>query len=208
MTSFRLERETFIHLRKRSTSICKHEYERAIETLLNRYNTTVFENRFVVGGALEVFTLGLLRTVGIDCKLVSDQATGADILLTNGAVLSLKSSLVGVNDIRLVNKMGEGTRNWTIATLFVVSELGIVFGTPNMINDSDIKASGDALVLKNSGLTKIISEKDNVMSLKIATKPSSELASESLKASSAIARQILYDTNSQTLLAAVGHKTS
>ena len=100
-----------------------------------------------------------------------DQATGADILLTNGAVLSLKSSLVGVNDIRLANKMGEGTRNWTTATLFVVSELVIVFGTPNMINDSDIKASGDALVLKKSGLTKIISEKYNVISMKIATKP-------------------------------------
>lgn len=208
MTPFKFAREAFNHLRTKSATVGIQEFEGAIETLVKRYNTTLHENRFIVGGVLKVFTLGLLRTVGIDCKLVSDRATGGDILLTNGAVLSLKSSFVGVNDIRLVNKMGEGTRNWTIATLFVVSELGIVFGTPNMINDSDIKTSGDALVLKKSGLKRIISEKDNVMSMNIAKKPSSELASESLKASSAIARQILYNTKSQTLLAAVDHKTS
>ena len=77
-----------------------------------------------------------------------------------------------------------------------------------MINDNDIKTSSDALVLKKSGLTKIISETENVMSMKIATKPSSDFASNISKERISIARKILFDTNSQTLLAAVGHKTS
>ena len=203
MTLYKYEREVFDKLRRNCSEECRREYEQAVETLVFRYNTSVYENRFVVGGALEVFTLGLLRTAGVRCELVSEQATGGDILLDNDAMFSVKSSLVGISDIRLINQMGKGERHWSTATLFVVSQVGIVFGTPEMIPASEIKAAGDALVLKKKGLNSLISNNKNVIPLNIPIKPSSKLISSSMKASSAVARQILYDTNSQTLLTAV-----
>lgn len=203
MTSYRYEREVFDVLRRTCSKDCKNEYERAVKTLIYRYNTSVYENRFVVGGALEVFTLGLIRTVGIQCKLVSDRSTGGDILLENDLMFSLKSSFVGLNDIRLINQMGKGKRNWTTATLFILSDIGIVFGTPELVAKSEVQATGDAILLKKSGLKRLISDKNNIFSLSIPSKLPAKLASSSLKASNAVARQILYDTNSRTLLTAV-----
>lgn len=203
MTSYRYEREVFDVLRRTCSKDCKKEYERAVKTLIYRYNTSVYENRFVVGGALEVFTLGLMRTVGIQCKLISDRSTGADILLENDLMFSLKSSFVGINDIRLINQMGKGKRNWTTATLFILSDIGIVFGTPELVAKSEVQATGDAILLKKSGLKRLISDKNNIFSLSIPSKLPAKLASSSLKVSNAVARQILYDTNYRTLITAV-----
>ena len=203
MTSYRYEREIFDVLKRTCSKDCKKEYERAVKTLIYRYNTSVYENRFVVGGALEVFTLGLMRTVGIQCKLVSDRSTGGDILLENDLMFSLKSSFVGLNDIRLINQMGKGKRNWATATLIILSDTGIVFGTPELVAKSEVQATGDAILLKKSGLKRLISDKNNIFSLSIPSKLPAKLASSSLKASNAVARQILYDTNSRTLLTAV-----
>lgn len=203
MTSFDHEREAFEHLKKNCSNKCREEYEQAVRTLVFRYNTAIYENRFVVGGVLEVFTMGLLRSVGIKCELVGDRATGGDILIQNEAMFSIKSSLVGINDIRLINQMGKGKRQWTTATLFIISHEGIVFGTPNMTGKSDLRASGDALVLSKKGLERLVSDKANVMSMNIPGKPSSKLVSSSKKASRAVAKQILYETNSKTLLSAV-----
>ena len=203
MTSYRYEREVFDVLRRTCSKDCKKEYERAVKTLIYRYNTSVYENRFVVGGALEVFTLGLMRTVGIQCKLISDRFTGADILLENDLMFSLKSSFVGINDIRLINQMGKGKRNWTTATLFILSDIGIVFGTPELVAKSEVQATGDAILLKKSGLKRLISDKNNIFSLSIPSKLPAKLASSSLKVSNAVARQILYDTDYRTLITAV-----
>ncbi len=55
-------------------------------------NTAIYENRFIAGGAVEVFAFALLRTVGIECTLYGDQAMVGDILLPNDRKLSVKSS--------------------------------------------------------------------------------------------------------------------
>ena len=83
MTRFRQERRVFDRLRSDCPVQAKQEYERTIQTLLKRFNTTIHENRFVVGGAVEVFTFALLRTVGIDCTMYGSQATAGDLLLAN-----------------------------------------------------------------------------------------------------------------------------
>ena len=67
MTRYRQERRVFDRLKSDCPDRAKQEYELAIGTLLERYNTTIYENRFVVGCVVEVFTCAFLRVVGIDC---------------------------------------------------------------------------------------------------------------------------------------------
>ena len=50
MTPYRQERRVFKRLKQDCKQEIKREYECAISTLLKCYNTTIYENRFVVGG--------------------------------------------------------------------------------------------------------------------------------------------------------------
>ena len=132
-TCYTAERRVFDRLKSDCSRTVRKDYQIAVKTLVERYNTTIYENRFVAGGAVEVFTCALLRSVGIDCTLCGDQAQGGDILLPNNRMISLKSSFRGIADIRLLNQMGTGERRWDTATLFVISGVGIVFGAPDMV---------------------------------------------------------------------------
>ncbi|MGC8843893.1 MAG: hypothetical protein ACP5QS_08130 [bacterium] len=44
------------------------EFEKAIEKLLNEYDTADWENRFVVGGAMEVLFCALVNSLGFSSK--------------------------------------------------------------------------------------------------------------------------------------------
>ena len=202
MTRFTSERRVFDRLKADCSSAAQGEYEEAIATLLERYNTTIYENRFVVGGAVEVLTYALLRSVGIDCMLYSDQASGGDILLPRDRKLSIKGSFRGIASVKLLNKMGDGSREWDTATFFIVSGTGIVFGAPNMVDPGNIRDTGDGTMLTVDGLRRLIGDADNVIPMKIARKPPTEMTGFSHKASAAVARQILSDTGAGTLLGA------
>ena len=67
--SYNSERRAFAHLKDNCPQAVSDEYVQAIKTVLERYNTTIYENRFVTGGAVEIFTCALLRSVGLDCTL-------------------------------------------------------------------------------------------------------------------------------------------
>jgi len=198
------EKRVFDRLKSDCTVEAIQEYELAIATLIERYNTTIYENRFVVGGAVEVFTYALLRSVGIDCTLYGDQAKSGDILLPNDRKLSVKGVFTGgVADVRLLNKQGSGIRTWDTATLFVVSKIGIVYGSPDMVDNDHIKDMSDAIVLKRQGLRKLVEDSRNVFELEIAEKPPTEMTGFSHKASTAVAKQILRDMNSYSLMIAI-----
>lgn len=201
-TRYRVERRAFERLKADCPRKARREYELAIQTLIERYNTTIFENRFIAGGAVEVFTYALLRSVGIDCALYGDQAHAGDILLPKDRKLSVKSSFRGVANIRLLNQMGVGAREWDTATLFVVSGVGVVFGAPDMVEADQLKDLGDAKTLKKAGLQALIDNPANVIDMKIALKPPTEMTGFSHKASTAVARQILFETRAQKLLSA------
>ncbi len=170
---------------------------------MERYNTKIFENRFIAGGATEIFTFALLRSVGIKCTLISDNAVGGDILLPQGRQLSVKSNFTGVKAIRLLNRMGDGMREWTAATLFVVAGVGIVFGAPGMVDSSHIRDTSDALELTARGLRGLMADADNVIEMKIAHKPPTEKAGSSQKASTVVAHDILRSTDARDLLKAL-----
>ena len=92
-THYGVERRAFDRLRLDCSGESRGEYEQAIAILTQRYNTTIYENRFTVGGAVEVFTYALLKTVGIDCTLYGDQAAGGDILLPGDSEAVSKKSI-------------------------------------------------------------------------------------------------------------------
>lgn len=202
MTSqYKQEQRVFRRLKKDCTENAKQQYEQAVSEVLGSYNTTIYENRFVVGGAVEVFTYALLRTVGIDCSLYGDQATSGDILLPNGRILSVKGTFTGgPSNIKLVNKLGGGHRPWTAATLFVVSGVGIVFGAPDMVAPEHVRDVKDGTELSKAGLQTLINNPANVLGMRIATKPPTEVTGFSQKASTAVALKVLSDLNLDILL--------
>ncbi len=77
------ERRVFQRLREHSSDTARKEFERASTELILSYNTTIPENRFIVGGAMEVFVCALLRSVGIHAILYGEESHGGDILLPN-----------------------------------------------------------------------------------------------------------------------------
>ncbi len=202
--TYHAERRVFSRLKSDCSDDSKQEYELAIATLVERYNTTIYENRFIVGGAVEVFTYALLRSVGIDCTLYGDQAKSGDILLPNDKKLSVKGTFTGgVSDVRLLNKQGAGIRIWDTATLFVVSGIGIVYGSPDMVNPEHIKDISDAVILKRKGLKELSDNSKNVFDLEISEKPPTEMTGFSHKASTAVAKQILFEMKSTKLLKSI-----
>ncbi len=202
-TNFMQERRAFDRLRADCSIAAQQEYELAVATLLERYNTTIYENRFITGGAVEVFTYALLRSVGIDCTLYGSQSHAGDILLPNDRKLSVKGSFVGgPNSVTLLNKRGGGERRWEAATLFVVSEVGIVFGAPDMVDAEHVRDAGDSIELKKAGLSSLIDDPENVIEMEIVRKPPTEMTGFSHKASAAVARQILFEMKSDSLLKA------
>lgn len=196
---FTQERRVFDRLRSDCSPEDQKEFERAVRTLVERYNTTIRENRFIVGGVVEVFTCALLKSVGIEC----DQAAGGILLPRDGRKLSVKSNFTGLKGgIRLLNQMGEGRREWNTATLFVIAGTGIVFGAPDMVDSPHVKSTGDALELRAPGLRSLASDPSNVLPMEIACKPPTETAGRSRKASADVAREILLEMGLNGMLAA------
>ena len=194
---YRAERESFKHLKQNVNAETLGEYSVAIKTVLERYNTTIYENRFVAGGAVEVFTCALLRSVGLDCKMYADQERAGDLLLPGGRKISVKGLFVGgYANVKLINQLGGRgrEREWETATLFIVSEVGIVYGDPDMINkDEHVKQVSDGLQLNKSAVEFLASKSSNLISLDIARKPSTRETGFSQKASTAVAQQVMAD---------------
>ncbi|MCY3936544.1 MAG: hypothetical protein OXG09_11240 [Chloroflexi bacterium] len=187
------ERKYFEFLKKNLQDDIKAEFENAVSTLIGRYNTSIRENRFTVGGAIEIFTLGLLRSAEIDALPYSSQEDAGDILLPNHIILSIKSSFRKPHSIRLMNKQGTGSRDWSTATLFILSGIGILYGDPDMIHECEINDAGDSIMLRSRAIRRIAKDSSNIIAMKIPEKPDKAAAGSSLMASNAIARQVLID---------------
>ncbi len=199
-TRYSVERRAFDRLLSDCSEEAMAEYEHAVTTLVQRYNTTIYENRFTVGGAVEVFTYALLKSVGIDCTLYGDQSNAGDILLPGDRKLSVKSRFTPSGGVTLLNKRGSGVRTWQIPTLFVLSGVGIVFGAPDMVDEQHIQDTGDAQVITQRGLASLTANGANVLPLEIPQKQPTEMTGFSHKASTALARQILFENQAETLL--------
>ena len=198
-TNFNIERNCFKHLKENLSRKAKEEYETGIKHLVERYNTAIYENRFTVGGVVEVFTLALMRSTGIEIKGCGSEAQGGDLILPNGRMFSLKSSFTRGGSVILVNTRGDSGTDWRTATLFVLSNVGIVYGDPDMAQEDDLNRVADNLQIKRTALSRFAEDPSNLIPMEIPLKPPTEMADTSMKASDAVARQLMNELNMHTL---------
>ena len=198
-THFEIERHCFKHLRENLSNEAKAEYETGVKHLVERYNTAIYENRFTVGGVVEVFTLALMRATGIEIEGCGSEAQGGDLILPNGRMFSLKSSFTRGGSVILVNTRGDSRTDWKTATLFVLSNVGIVYGDPDMAEEDDLNRAADNLHIKRSALNRFAQDPLNLIPMEIPLKPPTEMADSSMKASDAVARQLMNELNMHTL---------
>ena len=199
-TNFDIERNCFKHLQENLSNDAKAEYETGIKHLIERYNTAIYENRFTVGGVVEVFTLALMRSTGIEIEGCGSEAQGGDLILPSGRMFSLKSSFTRGGSVILVNTRGDSGTDWETATLFVLSNVGIVYGDPAMAQEDDLNRVADNLQIKRTDLNRFAQDPSKLIPMEIPLKPPTEMADSSMKASDAVARQLMNELNMHTLL--------
>lgn len=194
------ERRYFAHLKANLTPDVQDEFERAMSALLSQYNTSIRENRFIAGGATEVFTVALLRSTGIPARMYGEETDAGDVILPGNKMLSVKGEFAKSSSIRLINKLGEGERNLKTATLFVISGTGMIYGDPDMFSKSDFRDSGDALTINRRSLMRVAEDAANLIKMDIPFKPPKEQALHSRNASQEIARRIIYELELELLM--------
>lgn len=198
-TNFDIERNCFKHLQENLSNEAKEEYETGIKHLVERYNTAIYENRFTVGGVVEVFTLALMRSTGIEIEGCGSEAQGGDLILPNGRMFSLKSSFTRGGSVILVNTRGDSGTDWETATLFVLSNVGIVYGDPAMAQEDDLNRVADNLQIKRTALNRFAQDPSRLIPMEIPLKPPTEMADASMKTSDAVARQLMNELNMHML---------
>ena len=194
------ERRYFANLKANLTPDVQDEFERAMSALLSQYNTSIRENRFIAGGATEVFTVALLRSTGIPARMYGEETDAGDVILPGNKMLSVKGEFAKSSSVRLINKLGGGKRNLKTATLFVISGTGMIYGDPDMFSESDFKDSGDALTIYRRALMRVAEDPMNLIEMNIPFKPPKEQALHSRNASQEIARRIVYELELELLM--------
>ena len=137
-----------LHTGLENAPVVLDELLRALALLINEYNTSIRENRFVVGGVTEIILAAAMRCVGIN----DAQARGLDLngedIVVGGCRISVKASFTGKRDaIRLMNALGDANqRVWQVPTIFVLANRGIGYADPYLLSNA-ARSSSDALLL-------------------------------------------------------------
>ena len=197
--NFERERNCFYHLKNNISDEAKTEFERGVGDLIQIYNTTIYENRFLVGGVVEVFTLALMRSTGIEIEPCGDVGVGGDLILPTEEMFSVKGCFTERREVTLINTRDASNTPWTTATLFVLSGIGIVYGDPSMVGEDDLKRTQDGLKIKDVTVNRLAIEPTNRISMSIPFKPSTEEAIYSKKMSDAVALQIMNESELKIL---------
>ncbi|MGB9798071.1 MAG: hypothetical protein ACPLSK_05550 [bacterium] len=170
------------------------EFEKAIEKLLNEYDTADWENRFVVGGAMEVLFCALVNSLGFSSKWLKETRYDVEI---EKVKFSLKSNFKGGGDIRLINVLGEESVSWAEPTIFFISELGICYADPSM--GLQTRRTSDALVINTKEIKALVEENDEwLIRVKIPLKAGKR--GKLRTASYSVAKAILDEIESKHLL--------
>lgn len=136
----------------------RSEVTDALRALLTEYSTSVFENRFIAGGAVEHILGAAMRSIGIAARNRGHVEIGSDIRV--GTVgLSVKGCFTKrPGDIGLINTRGSGgSPRWVDPTLLVVAGVGIGYVDPVELPDAT-KASSDQLKLDRRRYTAFLAD--------------------------------------------------
>lgn len=131
----------------------REDVQRSLSLLLTRYNTRIFENRFLVGGVAERIIAAAFVALGNDVSRLGVSITRTDIRV-NDVHISVKGVFrPKARCVRLVNVMGvSASAAWNEPTLFVLAGRGIGYADPELLT-APAKRTGDALELAVRQLT-------------------------------------------------------
>lgn len=132
----------------------RRQTEEAINEVYWTYDTSIRENRFTVGGVVELIVGASLRACGVPVRHRGAVESDVDLLFDDGTGgYSVKAIFKG-SGTRLVNTMGSKASpdRWRTATLFLVSGTGIVYADPDLPwwasnRNRCIRPSADAIVV-------------------------------------------------------------
>jgi hypothetical protein len=133
------------------------EFMAACRVVNVRFDTAIYENRFIVGGVVEQLLGASMRAVGCDIDNVAKTSRGVDLSSSTLDVgFSVKAQFKRGPEIRLVNTMGGSgaTAEWTHATIFVIVGVGIGYADPGLVTSGLVPRS-DVLTLKTSALAEM-----------------------------------------------------
>ena len=199
--NYQAERDCFAFFKKNISDEGLKEYEAAIRDLHTRYNTTIYENRFIAGGAVKVFTYALLRASGVRVGMCEHGVTDGKLILPNNKNLSVKSTFgEDSSDIKLINTRGQNETNWNVATLFIIAGKGILYADPDMVQESDLERAKDGLTIPGAVLDKLAKRSNYLIEADISYKQPTEKAKFNHRASMAVAQKIMSDNKMSTLL--------
>lgn len=194
MGQYRFEREAFAQLKRvmEEDAQLRQEVETVIAQLLERFDTSIRENRFIVGGVVEVIICAALRASGIPAEDVGISDQRIDIRIPNGG-FSVKGHF-RTGDIRLINVLGDSeSASWDTATIFVLHGVGIGYADPELIGSEGIRREKDAVVLKYSALRCFLQYNQEYL-IKCQVPMARKNATGSELASRQVASQILLST--------------
>jgi hypothetical protein len=194
--SFESERQLFFDFKSglERNSVVLEEFLGACEQVNLRFDTGIYENRFIVGGVVEQLLGASMRAVGCNIDNVAKTRRGVDLLSPAlGLGLSVKAQFKKGPEIRLVNTMGGSGADvvWAHATIFVVVGVGIGYADPDLVSNGLI-ARSDVLTLKIDSLKKLWSTYPKyLIDCDVPSKPAK--SSQSRVASDVVAQDIMID---------------
>jgi hypothetical protein len=172
---------------------------KAIAEVLTRYNTVVWENRFIVGGVVEQILGASARALGLDVLNAGKQNQGYDLELPGDVPAGIsvkgvfastggKHNLVNLRSADRHLSRDECLQRWSRATLFVMTGVGIGYSDRSMNGDC-VSPSADAVQISGKCLKEWWSENPEwLINLPIPPKP----AGPAIRvASDAVGRDIL-----------------
>lgn len=193
----RKAREKFKEIKERLADnkniLAIKEFEEALKRLVEEYDTSDWENRFVVGGVLEILFSALLNACGFKSKRLQEIRYDIEI---DSIKFSIKSNFTGSGDIRLINILGFTEAKWEEPTLFFISEVGIIYADQKM--GLKTKKTSDALTINTQELKNFI-EKNDEWLIKISIPKKQEKPERIKKASFDVCQSILQEINSKIL---------
>lgn len=148
--AYSIAREVFSLFRERISADRElaSEFQMAIVTLRSSYNTAIYENRFVVGGAIEHLVVAAFNGAKMPAAHVGRGDTRIDVRVqakNNDAGFSTKASFSTLS-ARLINTLGSSEPIWREPTLFLFDKYGIVYADPELLPNATKREDG-ALVL-------------------------------------------------------------
>lgn len=194
--SFESEQQLFFDFKSglERNSIVLEEFLGACAGVNLRYDTAIYENRFIVGGVVEQLVGASMRAVGCNIDNVAKTSRGVDLLSPDlGVGFSVKAQFKKGPEIRLVNTMGGSGADavWTHATIFVVVGMGIGYADPSLAS-SGLIARSDVLTVKMSSLVELWDTYPQYL-IECDVPPKPSKSSQSRVASDVVAQDIMID---------------